>query len=113
MPSCCSANGIECQRWRLSLGRLPPLVPLWVLERIPGRGLNLLPGGHRAAQRRGRGAFEYSQGAPISASDPIIVPVQALVDAVQFHFVRIPPIRTRQPVGCCRSVPYPPLEAAA
>jgi len=23
MPSCCSANGIECQSWRLSLRRLP------------------------------------------------------------------------------------------
>jgi hypothetical protein len=29
------------------------------------------------------------------------------------NFVRIPPIRTRQPLGRCRSGPYPPLEAAA
>jgi hypothetical protein len=37
MPSCCSANGIECQR-RLSLGRLPPLLPSSALGSIPGRG---------------------------------------------------------------------------
>ncbi len=38
MPSCCSANGIECQRWRLTLGKLRPLVPSSALGSIPGRG---------------------------------------------------------------------------
>jgi hypothetical protein len=38
MPSCCSANGIECQRWRVSLRRLPPLVASSALGSILGRG---------------------------------------------------------------------------
>jgi Putative transposase len=49
MPSCCSANGIECQRWRLSLRRLPPLVPSSALRSIPGRGAE--PSARKAVAR--------------------------------------------------------------
>ncbi len=44
MPSCCSANGIECQRWRLSLGRLPSLVPSPALGASRAEGPYPLPG---------------------------------------------------------------------